>query len=97
MARFQKGQIVRTSYGTGPYVIMSIYGPSTEPSFVSSLNGDNTPSKPHFYLTVRPIGVKGNSDCYLNGYDENGNSVWNNDRLIFCSEETTLLTLAASM
>ena len=97
MARFQKGLIVRTSYGTGPYVITQVLGPSVEPGFFAKLNGDNTPSKPHYYLTVRPVGVKSNSDCYLNGYDENGNSVWNNDRLIFCNEETTLLTLAASM
>lgn len=97
MARFRKGLLVRTSYGTGPYVITKVTGPSIEPSFLSQLNQDFTPSKPHFYLTVRPVGVRSNSDCYLNGYDENGNSVWNNDRLIFCSEETLLLTLAASM
>ena len=97
MARFQKGQIVRTSYGTGPYIITSVYGPSTEPSFLSSLNGITTPSKPHFCLTVRPVGVKSSSDCYLNGYDEDGNSVWNSDCLIFCAEETLLLSFTGFM
>ena len=97
MGRFYKGMIVRTSYNTGPYEVTDVTGPSTEPSFVDMVNGRNTPSKPHYYLTCRRVGVPGKSDFYLNGYDENCNCVWGNDRLIVCFEETTLLTMLAVM
>lgn len=97
MSRFQEGLIVRTSYNTGPYVITKVHGPMTSPKFVDTLNGITTPSKPHFCLTVRPVGAKSSSDYYLNGYDENGNSVWNSDRLIFCDEETMLLSFTGFM
>ena len=89
--------IVRTSYGTGPYVITKVSGPYTDPSFVASLNGDNTPSKPHYCFVCKDVGNPRSHESYLNGYDENCNNVWRSDRLIVCSEETTMLALVASL
>ena len=97
MARYYVGMVVRTSYGTGPYEITSIYGPSTEPGFLATMHGDTTPSKPHFCFTLKSTNPRVRGEFYLNGYDENGNSVWSNDRIIVCHEETAMLSLIASM
>lgn len=76
------GSVVRTSYGTGPYVIREIHGPCECPEYLRSLDGDDTPSEPHFHLTCERVDdVKG--DYWLNGYRPDGTSVWTSDRLEF--------------
>lgn len=89
--------IVRTSYGTGPYVIKEIYGPCACPKYLDVINKRLAPSKPHYRLTLRSLNPRDRGDYYLNGYDKNGNSVWCSDRLIFCDDESTMLTLVACM
>lgn len=34
---------------------------------------------------------------YVNGYDENLNSVWDEDRVIVCAEETLFLTMCCGL
>ena len=97
MSRIYKGIDVRTSYNTGPYRVIDFVVGCVCPSFVDSITlYDKAPnSKPHYHLTCRKLGEK-TGFYYLNGYDENLNSVWDNDRLIVCHEETTLLALSCT-
>lgn len=90
MARLREGMIVRTSYGTGPYVVTNITHGCTCPSFLDSLDMSNPPaSAPHLHITCRRVGEK-RSDYFLNGYDEDTlMSVWSDDYLII--EETEML------
>lgn len=78
-------QVVRTSYGTGPYRITQVEGPCTCAEYVAHLNGDDTPSEPHFHLTCVWGGWlrDGGREYWLNGYRADGTSVWNDDRLLF--------------
>lgn len=97
----QIGDIVRTSYGTGPYEICSVSGPFTSPSYLQSLNlGEKAPaSPPHFSYTCRLAHdtKKRKADYYLNGYDGVTHcSVFNNDRL-FVEREEILLTIVTLM
>jgi len=82
------GQVVTTNYDTGPYRITKIVGPCRCPEYVKALNGDRSPSDPHFHLTCVWAGGpndhradKGN--YWLNGYRIDGTSAWNDDRLTF--------------
>lgn len=84
------GEIVRTSYKTGPYRIIRASGPYTDPSFVDSINGIDRPSEPHFSLVcvwAGPVVERGarksKEEYYLNGYRLDGTSVWGDDFLIF--------------
>jgi hypothetical protein len=89
----QIGDIVKTSYNTGPYRILHISGPHTNPSYVDSLNlrDKAPPSKPHYNMVVVPehivIGKERPNDyCYLNGYEPTADSatwrsVWSDDEL----------------
>ena len=84
--RLEIGDIVKTSYGTGPYRIIHIERDCTCPEYIISLDGDESPSKPHLHLTVYLV-EKGHCDkeglSWLNGYDENTlQSVWDRDYLI---------------
>lgn len=74
------GLVVRTSYGTGPYVVLRVDGPCCCSSYLDSISGRERPSKPHFHITCRkPDGRGGN--YHLNGYSLEGKSVWSRDRL----------------
>lgn len=101
MGRYHIGMVVRTSYGTGPYEITGVIGNCTCPSFLDVLEYGSRretppPSKPHFHLTCKGLGDK--QSKYLNGYDENGNSVYSgNDRIIVCAEETLFLTMCCGL
>lgn len=81
------GALVRTSYGTGPYVVTRVSGPCTCPEYVRSLDGDQTPSEPHYHLECRdaaaPSRRRGSDSgpSYLNGYRPDGSNVWRRDRL----------------
>ena len=81
------GDIVRTSYGTGPFRVVEIKRDCDCPSYLAELkhgfmNGKAPRSKPHFHLTlVRadcPIGKEpsrgGDMKGYywINGYAEQG-------------------------
>lgn len=79
------GEIVRTSYGSGPYRITMIDGPCTCPEYIKHLDGDETPSEPHYHLTC--AGIEHNGSFYLNGFRPDGTSVWNKDSLIFDGPE----------
>lgn len=89
------GQVVRTSYGTGPYIIRNISGERTDPSFIDSLNlQEKAPrSLPHRNFEVSPLSDPKNKGYFLNGYDENLRSVWTDDYLVICEVETLLLSL----
>jgi hypothetical protein len=78
--RLEIGDTVSTSYNTGPYKVKKIMRGCTCPSFVQSLNGDDTPSREHMHILCKKDGDK--SDYYLNGFDEDLKSVWNSDSLI---------------
>jgi len=83
------GRIVRTSYGTGPYEIIGVSAPCDCPEYSRSLDGDKTPSEPHYHLECRdhPARKGIESPSYLAGYRADGSSVWTEDRLIFLSPE----------
>ena len=73
------GNWVRTNYGTGPYQITEVSGPCCCPEYLASLEGDETPSRPHYHITCRDN--RGHT-CWLNGYTLDGRSVWRRDRLM---------------
>ena len=80
MAPLNRGAVIRTSYGTGPYTIVDIDGPCDCPEYLRSLDGDNTPSEPHYHLTCKGIDDPGL--YWLNGYRLDGTSVWSDDRIL---------------
>jgi hypothetical protein len=81
------GDLIRTNYGTGPFIVCSIvHFACTCPEYSDECEyGDEAPrSRPHLHLKVRrPDDVK----CsWLNGYDPKTlKSVWNEDELIVIS------------
>ena len=89
------GQVVRTSYGTGPYIIRDISEESTEPRFIDlvCLHEEVPRSLPHRNFKVSPLSNPNQNGFYLNGYDENLRSVWTEDYLVICEVETLLLSL----
>lgn len=93
MGRVYRGMVVRTNYGTGPYVVTDFIKGCNCPSFLDTLEfGKDAPqSRPHYHILCKKVGERG--QFHLNGYDENLNSVWDNDRLIACDEETLFLTM----
>jgi len=91
----ERGDIVRTNYGTGPYRICHITRGCVCSSYVDCINNMEKPSKPHVHLMVRsldPIGSK--MPSYLNGYDEGTlRSVWNDtDELIVLPPDRPIQT-----
>lgn len=78
----EKGQIIKTSYGTGPYEIISIMRNCTCPDYFESLKSvEPPPTKKHIHLTVRDLsdGKLG----WLNQYDEETlKSIKCNDQII---------------
>lgn len=90
------GAVIRTNYGTGPYVVEHVSGPCRCPSYLDTINclggdvgepGGPTPSDKHFHLTVRPsdpqhlVNRRGKGTMWLNGYRPDGTSVWSDDRI----------------
>lgn len=96
MSRIYAGMTIRTSYNTGPYTVVSFVEGCDCPSFIDSLNlsTEAPKSKSHYHLTCTKTGEK--SLFYLNGYDENLNSIWGSDGLIVPHEETTILVLSCT-
>ena len=97
MKRVYKGMVVRTSYNTGPFIVTDIKENCTCPNFMDFITlFDRAPSsRPHYHLRCKELHKK-SGFYWLNGYDENLNSVWSGDHLIVCSEETTILALSIS-
>lgn len=89
------GQVVRTSYGTGPFIIRNISEERTDPKFIDALNlQEKAPrSLPHRNFEVSPLLDPKKKGYFLNGYDENLRSVWSDDYLVICEVETLLLSL----
>lgn len=83
--RLRVGAYVRTSYGTGPYLVKTLKGPCTCVAYHDHLNGIERPSKPHYHMLVHVLSRQ-YGDYYLNGYTLDGRSVWCKDRLIDASQ-----------
>lgn len=88
----QVGDIVKTNYGTGPYYIAEIFGPSTEPHFLGHINGIDIESDPHFgfrcgWAGSRADGHKYEENYWLNGYRMDGTNVWSDDRLTVIGQQ----------
>ncbi|MES2586962.1 MAG: hypothetical protein V4536_08595 [Pseudomonadota bacterium] len=80
------GDIVRTNYGTGPYIIEHVSELCTCPSYMDTLNGDVLKESDHHYH-LRCTGVRGgNGFFYLNGYTDEGSNVWTDDRIEFVGQ-----------
>ena len=89
MSRYRKGMRIRTSYGSGPYVVTQVKENCTCPKFLDACNfGDKAPwSRPHVHLLCKKLDpAMGSGNFILNGYDENLNSVWGNDYLVDLDE-----------
>lgn len=77
--RLQVGDVVITNYGTGPFLVTEIHGPCACPEYLRHINGDDTPSEPHFHLVCSRD--NGTGTAWLNGYRLDGSCVWSDDRL----------------
>lgn len=77
------GRLVKTSYGTGPYRITEVNGPCECPEFLRHLDGDDTPSEPHYHIVCE---TADGEQCWLNGHRLDGTSVWGDDGLIPAEE-----------
>lgn len=88
------GDIVRTSYGTGPYRVVSVHAGCRCPSYMDSINlrpGEAPPSREHFHLTLvdadKAPGAERNEANlrWLNGYEQTPDgrfkSVWSSDEI----------------
>jgi len=63
------GDIIKTSYDTGPYEVLEILRGCTCADYIDTLNGHQIPREPHMHFTCH--GVKdGRKGYYLNGYIE---------------------------
>lgn len=69
------GVILKTSYGTGSYLVQRISEICTCPSYTASLNGDDSPSKPHYHFTLKDLDKRGGTS-WLNGYAPGADGVW---------------------
>ena len=94
--KFEVGDIVITSYNTGPYVIDSILRGCECSSYLDTINLDDPPkSKKHIHIICHVQGEKKRKgrESYLNGYDERGFSVWSDDYLIYRGNAEVQLSL----
>lgn len=69
MPRLEPGMIIKTNYGTGPYVIKQITRGCTCAHILSEINMANPAClPPHLHLTLTDL--DGSGKFYLNYYDE---------------------------
>jgi hypothetical protein len=76
----QVGDIIKTSYGTGPFVVLSVLRGCTCAEFVRRINGDDSPSEPHMHADL--MDMNGRKGYGIGGYDdtvEPARNVWRND------------------
>lgn len=69
------GATVRTSYGTGPYIVTKVHGPC----HCGHVHEAEVPSDWHVHLTCREPGAK--QDSFLNHYRLDGTNVWGKDTI----------------
>ena len=77
------GDIVRTSYGTGPFEVLEVWTGCTCPKYLDQLNfpGRAPASAPHIHLVARDL--RNGKKAWLSGYEaETLRSVWNRDWLL---------------
>lgn len=87
---YRIGQIVKTSYNTGPYRITGVSELCDCAKFLDVIaNHPERRSRPHYHLTCTRVptepdkyNIKRQGGYYLNGYDEFGQSVWCDDYLL---------------
>lgn len=79
MGIVQTGNIVTTSYGTGPYLLTEVSGPCTCSNAIGLINGIEGCSEPHFHAVCEHN--KSGGTFYLNGYTQDGSNVWSEDFL----------------
>lgn len=85
--RLEVGDRVKTSYGTGPYVICEILRNCTCPAPLDEINMEDPPDSPaHIHLILK-------GRYYLGGYEEETlRSVWSDDYLIYCEQQGPVQT-----
>jgi hypothetical protein len=92
------GAIVVTNYGTGPYLIERILGPSTEPLFSDTLAGIKRHREPYYYFECRDLDADGQirkrDHAYLNGYRLDGTHVSSGDVITFFRPDELEMSLA---
>lgn len=79
------GTIVKTNYGTGPYVITEISKPCRCPEYVASLSPGAPKSEKHYHFVCYPAEIakpREKDKCWLGGFRLDGTNVWDDDRLI---------------
>lgn len=81
------GMLVETSYSKSIYRIVDRGHVCTCVEFNRHLDGDDTPSEPHFCMTAELTDQKG-AYRYLKGYRANGTSVWRKDFLTVVGAES---------
>ena len=90
--KIEVGMTIKTSYGTGPYIVESISSVCNCPPPLSEIETDEPiVSKDHFHYSL--IDEEGKGGFGLNGYDIEGKSVWSSDFLIiekFNNAQTSL-------
>lgn len=87
---YRVGQIVKTSYDTGPYRITKVSELCDCANFLDVIaNHPERRSRPHYHLACARVPtepdkyhIKRQGDYYLNGYDEFGQNVWRDDYLL---------------
>jgi hypothetical protein len=83
------GEIIRTSYGTGPFVITDIYGPCNCPAYLDENNNGNAAKETdeHYHLTCQAVTDEGviinETPSYLNHYRRDGTHISREHWLIF--------------
>ena len=96
----QLGSIVRTSYNTGPYIVLEVLTDCTCPRYEDEISLANPPaSAPHMHLTCACIvhNIEGKELAWLNGYADCGGgriqSVWCKDELFVVGLVSAQLSL----
>jgi len=92
----QVGDVIRTSYGTGPYRVVEILRGCTCPSYLNQIERDDEApaSRPHVHMECRLVGREKEGPFTVSGYDdETLKSVWNGDRIEIVGQATTQLNL----
>lgn len=71
MIRLEKGMLIKTNYGTGPYRIISVKRGCTCPSYLDSINLRDPPDRPeHIHIYLEDPDNKRKSKSFLGGYIE---------------------------
>jgi hypothetical protein len=78
--------IVKTNYGSGPYIIKRVSGPCICAQYLDQItpstwvDGKPKPSEPHYHMVCQCVRGR-DGDFYLSGFRLDGTNVWNDDEL----------------